>query len=171
MTDDAKSDRQYRERLAALIAAYGADRTRWPEADALAYAQNVHDDELASRAADAADLDRLLDAATAPVTPPGTSARIMQQVEAQHLGGQANAGSFQRSSSRAAFIDVLVGSWRPSAVLLTACLLLGVYLGQADYMDVFVGDAFTSADAGTDVVGEALAWLSFDPDAIVEETL
>jgi hypothetical protein len=121
------------------------------------------------RLAHARDLDRLLDAATVPSPPEGAIERLMGRIDALSAAAP-NVVPIERPLRRLAAPEP-VWLWRPGLALLAASLLFGIYLGQAEFMSEIVGDAFTMADADTDVVGEAFFWLSFDPDALTEETL
>ena len=125
-----------KERLVAVLAAYGADPARWPEADRRNLAAHLAEEGEAMAAAQA--LDRLL--ASAPKAAPGEDfvARVMARIDD---GAREPAPRARR-----------MGLGWGSAIPLAASLILGAYLGAAGDLDALLPLAVT--DAGVDDGGD-----------------
>jgi len=125
-----------RERLDSILAAYGADPKRWPEAeraDALAFARAQAID-----LSDAKLTDALLDLAPAPAAPSDLlTARIL------------------RTAPRPATAARL----RAAGWALAACMILGALIGYG------AGAMAPTSSGGDDLVAAALSPLAPDGDA------
>jgi hypothetical protein len=125
-----------RVRLKQILASYGADRSRWPEADR----------QLAMEMGDAeeeAGIDTLLDQASAPHIPASAADRLIARA----------AGLAPPSNVR-----ILPPGRNPqvwySIVALAASLALGVFIGvQEDVEDVLPLGLATSVDDATALTG------------------
>ncbi len=109
-----------RRRLVELLAAYGADPQRWPDADRqrLAHQLSTHDP---TDVAQAAALDSLLSDAVAPPLPEGATERLLARVKA------ARPAPVVATSRRNWFAA-------PAAAL-AASLLLGLWIGAGGGAD------------------------------------
>lgn len=110
-----------RDRVEALIAAYGADPLRWPEGERAA-AQSyleAHPEMLASELEDSFDLDHLLSQADVPTL----SSSMMTAMAAQ-----ARPSWKVRLCN---FLDWHGPLWQPAGAL-AAALMFGAVLGLAD---------------------------------------
>lgn len=123
-------------RLAEVLAAYGRNPLRWPEADRVRFANLLHEPELLPRdlSAEADRLDKLLDTATAAAIaePEGARNRLLSAIAAGP--GAAGPAAKQRHKSR------WQSGFLPQQLLVAGTLAASVMLG------VFVG---VSTDAGT----------------------
>ncbi|MGE0211418.1 MAG: hypothetical protein AB7S41_06960 [Parvibaculaceae bacterium] len=117
-----------KERLAALLDAYGADVRRWPEEERAGHALALAETELEEHVRDARVLDRLLAAASRPVAPQGAVARLIALATPDARAGNVTdlAGRARRRgvSGPPAFS-------LPAVSALAASLLLGLYLGAS----------------------------------------
>ena len=128
---DSGPNRAARNRLQAVLAAYGADPARWPEGDReLAFLLPGAD--LAGPLEDARNLDAALARATRPVPPAGAAERIITAIGdargvvapfARHRRARPQA----RRASRPGRLAALTA--------LAASLALGLYLGASGRMD------------------------------------
>lgn len=120
-----------KERLAAVIAAYGAEPARWPEADRRDLAVLLA--EGGAALAEAKALDRLL--AAVPKAAPGEDyvSRVMARIEAE----AATPAPLARA----------IGLGWSAAIPLAAALILGAYLGAAGDLDPLLPAAVTGAEA------------------------
>jgi hypothetical protein len=111
------------QRLHELLAAYGRNPLRWPEADRQRFAGLVRAPHLlpAGPAGEAAELDRLLDAAGPGQLPPhpGAHDRLMQRI----------AGEPQLSSDPAAPPPVRGFRAMLAAGMMAASIALGIFVG------------------------------------------
>ncbi len=172
MTSD--TDRQAQERLRQLLAAYGADRIKWPEPDRARFADDAPDEmALSDEITDARQVDLLLSHATAPA--PDTSAatriaeRILQEAEVPapdnifEFTAQGAARGQTRPRSRIAL-------W-PDTALIAASLIVGVVLGQSDLLTE-IGFGFGLTGASTvEELGNAVLGLNIDSSLISEDML
>jgi len=114
-----------RDRVRALLVAYGADPGRWPAAERIAAERVLAADpmlaaELAAERADAQMLDNLLD--TLPVPAPSPALRVALN----DIPDQARLGW----AGRLATLWPFGAPWRPAAGLVAAAVL-GVLVGIA----------------------------------------
>lgn len=123
-------------RLAEVLAAYGRNPLRWPEADRVRFANLLREPELlpGDLSTEADQLDKLLDAATAAAIaePEGARERLFSAIAAGP--GTAGSSAMQRWKSR------WQSGFLPQQLLVAGTLAASVMLG------VFVG---ISTDAGT----------------------
>jgi len=134
-----------RERLAAVVAAWGADPARWPEDDRVHLGHQLAALPEAARR-DAAALDALIASAASPQPPPGAVERLLARAAATpqaktpaevHPFAVARAApSVARAPSRAA----------PAWMTLAASLLLGFWAGSAGFVDGALLDAADDAE-------------------------
>lgn len=107
-----------RERVLALIEAYGGDPARWPGTEREAAVARLSGDPALARAADDARLlDLALDALPHPLPDPALRVRLKEIPE--------------RGDGLLALIAGWVGLWRPAVGLATAAVL-GVLIGAAN---------------------------------------
>lgn len=110
-----------RERVRALLDAYGADRGRWPAAErATAERVLAGDPVLAAELADARALDGLLDALPAPEPSPALRVTLRDIPDRAELGW----------AGRLAALWPFGAPWRPAVGLLAAAVL-GIVVGIA----------------------------------------
>jgi len=126
---DSGPNKAARDRLQAVLAAYGADPAHWPERDReLAQWLGAADPVLATSLNDARTMDRVLTRASHPAAPAGAVDRLVARVDG--LPGKivpiARPGRARAHARRAALP-------RRLAVLsaLAASLALGLYLGAS----------------------------------------
>ena len=119
MTSNTDQTRMDSDRLAHLLAAYGADPERWPEADRArreATPARLDDDPaLARRRDEAAALDALLDQVTAIAPSPELLARVLADADRPGFWPQL-----------AITLWPFAAPWRPAAAL-----ALSAFLGLA----------------------------------------
>lgn len=139
-----------KERLEQLLASYGADPARWPEAE-----RGLHGSGPGLE--DARAIDRLLSFASDPALPEGSAARLLGRLE------QPEAAAIipfrPRSAPRLRVLRYT------TALPLAASLALGIYLGARGSLDALLPPAVTGDIATTDDplddlggVGEANAY-------------
>lgn len=110
-----------RDRVRALLAAYGADAGRWPAAERVAAERLLAEDPvLAAEHAEALAFDRLLDALPAPAPSPALRVALKDIPDRSRLGWSAPL----------AWLWPFGTPWRP-AVGLVAAAVLGVVVGIA----------------------------------------
>jgi hypothetical protein len=132
------------DRLDQLLASYGADRRRWPEAD-----RHLLADEHAA-VAEAAGIDRLLGFASAPpALPDGALSRMMDRIPEER---PAEVILFRPRPQRPSLFRFA------AAVPLAASLALGIYLGAKGTLDFMLpasvtGDVAQADDTGGDLGG------------------
>jgi len=176
------------EALDALLASYGADRTRWPAHARLKFASLVATDSEAQRLVkEAVALDSILDLASAPSR--STSA-LAERIVAGAIAGDRDprtsdirlpARSAPRPGSTGAARgiswararDISAAPW-PAAALLAASLLIGAFAGTSGALDqAFAPLAEVAAPDSTDTEVDAsqLAFGIDVADLYAEETL
>ena len=120
-----------RDRLQAVLAAYGAQPARWPEADR-ELAASLPDPALATALEDARTLDSALARASRPVAPAGAAERIAVRVDDVSTVVPFSQRARAPHTRRAALPGRLA-----AMIALAASLALGLYLGasgQADWL-------------------------------------
>ena len=130
-----------RDRLAALLAVYGADPARWPAADRERLGHRVT--EAAAGLDEARTIDALLAEAASPEAPPGAVSRLMDR-----LPPQAPSAMVVPLTPPARALNRPAGR-RPSApawMALAASLLLGFWAGSAGLVDGVLLDAAPDGD-------------------------
>lgn len=142
-----------KERLAAVLATYGADPARWPEAERREL--SAHLAAAGEALAEAQAMDRLL-AAMPEVGPrDGFALRLMARIDREVAAPAPREGRAR----------LLWGAALP----LAASLLLGAYLGAAGELDPVLPDAVTGAaidgDDGGDPAGIA-GVTDYSPEAL-----
>ena len=159
-------------RLETVLEAYGADRSRWPQADR-ELLRDVGVDASVAQADQARELDAILSGATEPRTAEGAGAAVAARILAQAESSEdANVVAFDaeaRREPRRAF-DPIASVW-PAAALLAASLVIGVFLGQSDLWSDTLQRGFLSADASVDALSDAVFGLPLDALNFTEETL
>lgn len=169
MSDRQQPDEDARlERLKAVVAAYGADRSKWPDDDRAVFSDaDLKDDALASILSDATALDAVLAHASASEPEPGATSRI-----AARIAAGTNVARFdnRRTAADPGKSHTPPSYW-PAAGLLAASLLVGIFLGQSDIWPDTIGGSFRIADAAVDDLSEMFIGLPLDPASLSEETL
>ena len=120
-----------RDRLQAVLSAYGADPRRWPEADR-ELAASLPDTALAAALEDARTLDSALSRASRPVAPAGAAERLAARVDDVSSVVRFAQRTQVPHTRRAAMPSRLA-----AMIALAASLALGLYLGasgQADWL-------------------------------------
>jgi hypothetical protein len=173
MNDRTKTSELEPQLLAALIDAYGADPSRWPSDDADLLSRMALDQSLSEKMQEARELDLLLDQAPQPDAPAGAIERLLARVDREEQQSAAsNVVAISKArASRPHPIGRQTMFGRPSYALMAASLLLGLYLGQADFVNDVVGAAIGFEDSQTALFDEPLYWLSLDAGSFTEETL
>ena len=120
-----------RDRLRAVLAAYGADQARWAEGDRkLESLLTATDRSLDALLDDARNMDMVLAQASRPVAPPGTAERLIARVD----DGRSVVQFAQRAQARHAGRAALPGRLA-AMIALAASLALGLYLGASGQTD------------------------------------
>ncbi len=143
-------------RLAEVLAAYGRNPLRWPEADRVRFANLLREPELLPQhlSVEADALDKLLDAATAAsiAEPPGARDRLFSAVKTTR-GAAAPAAMYDRRSFwRSAFLpqQLLV------AGTLAASVMLGVLAGVGTEAGSFLADSLQLPGASDEILDVVL---------------
>lgn len=143
-----------RTRLAEVLAAYGRNPLRWPEADRVRFANLLREPELLPRdLSDAADqLDKVLDTAGAAFVaePEGARDRLLSAIAAEKQAvATAHGGT-----------AVWRPVFRPQQLLavgaLAASIMLGVFLGAGTDAGMLLVDSLQLPGAGDDVLDVVL---------------
>ncbi len=142
-------------RLDQLLQSYGADRTRWPEAERQRPGMGESED-------DARAIDRLLSLASVPDVPDGAAARLMQRIAAEPQGAEIIA--FRPRAKPWSIMRYV------AALPLAASLALGIYLGAQGSLDFMLPTAVTGEVALGDDVTDELGGVG-EADAYAEENL
>jgi hypothetical protein len=125
-----------KERLKQVLAGYGADPARWPEADR-ELAKNIGD------ASEAAEIDSYLNQASAPRIPAGAQTRLLARIEKHSLSG--NVTVLRPRTDKQVWYSITA---------LAASLALGIFIGtQEDFADVMPLGATTAMDDATGLAG------------------
>jgi hypothetical protein len=120
-----------RDRMHAVLAAYGADPARWPHADR-ELAASLPDTALAAALEDARTLDSAMSRASRPVAPAGAAERLIARVD-----DGANVVQFARRAQAPHTRRAALPGRLAAMIALAASLALGIYLGasgQADWL-------------------------------------
>lgn len=135
MAPDKTNNQAARERLKAVLAAYGSDPARWPESDRkLAPLLSADDTELSAPLRDARAIDAALARGSCPEIPAGAAERLVAKVanEPSRVVPFAARAEGRPQPRRAAMPGTLA-----ALSALAASLALGLYLGasgQGDWM-------------------------------------
>lgn len=169
-----KNKDQGEARLQQLLAAYGADRAKWPEPDRVRLAEHVLEDVLPfGEVARAQELDEILSHATAPTADASAAARIAEEIlKQQGAEVSENVVEFaaQTGSRKQAIPSSRAALW-PDAALIAASLIIGVVLGQSELLTE-VSFGFGSTGVSTvEELGNAVLGLNVDPALVSEDTL
>jgi hypothetical protein len=158
------------ERIDDLLASFGADRARWPEADRLRGSGTPEAE------ADAHDVDRLLSLATAPAVPAGAIGRLMAKLADETPAIPASTAP--GSTPDVVAFPVRAPAARPpqrrfiryaAALPLAASLALGFYLGAQGSLDTVLPTAITGSVALNDDAPDDLGGVG-EAEALAEET-
>jgi len=159
-----------RARLQAVLDTYGADPSRWPEADRSELAGLLAEDAgLSENLGEARALDRVLDHASVPHARDGAVADILAAAMADD---DRNVVPFDtaRTLHRDALSVPRRVAW-PVAGLMAASLLIGAFLGQTNFLVGAGTGTFLTADTTPDQIDDALLGLSGGVIPFTEETL
>lgn len=172
MNDDNQQNKKPRlERLRAVVAAYGADRSRWPERDRADFTDaDLTNEAMASDTGEAQALDALLARASMPVPAQVAAADITARITAADTADKVVGMDDHRLAVRHAASPGTNFYW-PAAGLLAASLMIGIFLGQSDMLANTIGGSFLTADASMDELGNLFMGLPLDPALLTEETL
>ena len=142
-------------RLAEVLAAYGRNPLRWPEADRVRFANLLREPELLPEhlSAEADALDKLLDAATAAsiTEPPGARDRLFSAIRTQEV--TPSAAMYDRKPFwRSAILpqQLLV------AGTLAASVMLGVLAGVGTEAGSLLADSLQLTGASDEVLDVVL---------------
>ena len=158
MTIESASTRTEIEALKRLLEGHGADRSRWPARERLRFTSLLAESREARRAlAEAEALDALLDTALEPQPAEisALSARIAAAAARVPARPVARVRSVQRDpgrSGRPAQREIF--NW-PAAALLAASLVLGVFAGSADFVEMPGSAPTVAAALESDAEGDA----------------
>lgn len=137
-----------RQRLATLLAAYGADPARWPAADRERLARHLED--AGPDVAEARAMDSALAASADPTPPPQARDRLMARVQAMPRATPA--------ASPAAVIPLTPRRSRmaaaPAWLALAASLALGFWIGSLGLVDGLLLDGYSDSDWSAIDLGE-----------------
>jgi hypothetical protein len=118
-----------RDRMHAVLAAYGADPARWPHADR-ELAASLPDTALAGALEDARTLDSAMSRASRPVAPAGAAERLIARVD-----DGANVVQFARRAQAPHTRRAALPGRLAAMIALAASLALGIYLGASGQTD------------------------------------
>jgi hypothetical protein len=118
-----------RDRLQAVLAAYGADPARWPDADR-ELAASLPDPALAAALEDARTLDSALSRASQPVAPAGAAERLIARVD-----DGPSVVQFARRAQAPHMARAALPGRLAALTALAASLALGIYLGASGQTD------------------------------------
>ncbi len=161
-------------RLQQLLAAYGADRAKWPEPDRVRFAEHVLEEALPSdEVAGAQELDDILSHATAPTAHASAAARIAEEIVKQpgaEISGNVVEFAAEAGSRKRAIPPIRAALW-PDAALIAASLVIGIVLGQSELLTE-ISFGFGSTGISTvEELGNAVLGLNIDPTLVSEDTL
>jgi hypothetical protein len=143
-------------RLAEVLAAFGRNPLRWPEADRVRFANLLHEPELLPRdlSADADQLDKLLDTATAAAIaePEGARDRLLSAIAA----GPGAAGPAAKHRRKSRWQSGLLPQQLLVAGTLAASVMLGVFVGVSTDADTLLADSLQLPGATDDVLDVVL---------------
>lgn len=186
---DETQTAQQRERLRALLEAYGGDRSRWPSRAAPEMEALLRGDHAAREMlAEARRLDRALDLAAAAPDAGASTAKLAERIVAAAVAERARAGvtagggadaehrviawpgpAGRATPSAAPPSRPAYGRWR-IAGMLAASLALGVFAGARDILPA--QPVVSAIEAGFARGGQpAIAQVPADPLSIFEEDL
>ncbi len=155
MGNEMEQDRD--KRIEDLLASYGANRARWPQA--------LEGSAPAAAEADARAIDRVLAQASMPELPVGAMDRLMAKLDDAAPAPESNVVLF-----RPAVQGPRRRIWRYAAALpLAASLALGLYLGSRGTLDTLLPTAITGSVALNDDVPDDLGGIG-DIVAYAEES-
>ncbi|NNJ75944.1 MAG: hypothetical protein HKP56_12375 [Anderseniella sp.] len=143
-------------RLAEVLAAYGRNPLRWPEADRVRFAHLLREPELLPQdlSAEADQLDKLLDAATAASIsePEGARGRLLSSITAGPGTSGLAAMHGRKSSWQSGFLpqQLLV------AGTLAASVMLGVFVGINTDVGTLLADSLQLPAASDEVLDVVL---------------
>ena len=158
MTNESANTRDEIEALQRLLEGHGADRSRWPARERLRFTSLLAESREARRVlAEAEALDALLDTASepSPAEISALSARIAAAAGREPVRPAARVRSVQRNPLRAdrpAQREIF--NW-PAAALLAASLVIGVFAGSADFVEMPGSAPTVVASLENDAEGDA----------------
>jgi len=140
-----------RQRLRAVIAAYGADARRWPAADRAALTEIAAAEDAAFDKA--REIDLILSSASAPQDDERSMTRILQAIEADRRADDSKVLTFPAIGRPRSSIS----PWL-TALPLAASLAIGFYFGARGTLDAIlpaaiVGDVAAVGDDPSDLSG------------------
>lgn len=143
-------------RLAEVLAAYGRNPLRWPEADRVRFANLLREPELLPRdlSADADQLDKLLDTATAAAIaePEGARNRLLSAIAA----GSGTAGPAAKHRRKSRWQSGFLPQQLLVAGTLAASVMLGVFVGVNTDAGTLLADSLQLPAATDDVLDVVL---------------
>jgi hypothetical protein len=143
-------------RLAEVLAAFGRNPLRWSEADRVRFANLLHEPELLPRdlSADADQLDKLLDTATAAAIaePEGARDRLLSAIAA----GPGAAGPAAKHRRKSRWQSGLLPQQLLVAGTLAASVMLGVFVGVSTDAGTLLADSLQLPGATDDVLDVVL---------------
>jgi|GEM_PF-1697310 len=143
-------------RLADVLAAYGRNPLRWPEADRVLFANLLREPELlpGHLSAEADKLDKLLDTATAAsiAEPQGARDRLFSAIAATRDAAAPAAGHVRKTFWRSGILpqQLLV------AGTLAASVMLGVFVGAGTEVGSLLEESLQLPGASDDVLDVVL---------------
>lgn len=156
-----------KERLEAIIASYGSDPERWPEAERHGALALLESGEAVAALHDAARLDALLDGAERPQPSNMLKANLLEGA-ANSLASQSVPGPARQSG----------WAWRAGGVLDAFAnlkpLALGSMMAPVLALGIWIGASLTSEPMGEDELFAAFGedyelWMDNDPSLSTDE--
>ena len=143
------------DRLRNVLASYGSDPLRWPDADRIDLAGLLESEHIQAELQSARELDLILSGAAAPETPAGAQDRLARlTAETPQREAEEPAGPFVQTFGVGRFATVST---------LAASLFIGIYIGTLGSLDaILVNDAEVTVWADTDGTDDP-----FDLDSLV----
>ncbi len=133
-TRSDRPDAKLIERLTAVVATYGADRSRWPAEEREALQSLIaRMGSAAGRFREESALDELLDRATPPRPPKAAVDRVLAQARRGQSEGQPSADVLPFQPR--AITPKPPIAWRPAAGVVAASLILGMVAGNLTVTD------------------------------------
>ena len=142
-------------RLRAVLDSYGADPLRWPDADRVALASLLEDEDIQQELRSARELDRILSGASTPEAPTGAQDRLASLA--------ANTPQQEADEPAGPFVQTFGVGRFATVSTLAASLFIGIYIGTLGSLDaILINDTEVTAWAETDGTDDP-----FDLDSLI----
>jgi hypothetical protein len=140
-------DSRLLKRLSEVVAAYGANPARWPKGERSRLEEAARENP--RMLAEAHEIDRVLELASAPRNSQEGQARLLRAITHE---GQAHASNVVSLPSRVLPRRSHAWAWAAAATL-AASLAFGIYLGTLDTTDFLFSPDTAANDDPVDLAG------------------